>query len=275
MARTSVMRVVTGLIWGYFLITLLSFVTGAMVCATGLWPSHWRVPWSGVNSVVETRDGTIFVIVSLWGRIEQYDRSGRFLGSWKQPFDKGGAALATDEDGRIYLRHQRDVFLLSPQGELAKKYTATAYIPRTWRLSQTGEPNYAFEATRLLVRRIVRRGEVLFSEDNSRYFVSPDGTVLQSALNSITRLAASGQPLFTYRSPWYFAPLLFPFPGLLGFVGALILILVRRGKEHRRRRRAARPQSGNTTHCQSVSRAFRSKIQIGAQTILGWSATRK
>ena len=225
------MRVVAGLIWTYFLITFLTFLTSAIVATTGWWPANWRVPWSQVGSVIETKDGTIFVVVTMWGRIEQYDRSGRFLGSWQQPFDKGGVALAAEQEGRIYLRHLKDVFRLDPQGDLTNKYTATANLPKTWRLSESGEPQYAPDASGLLVRKIVSRGELLFAENASRYFVSSDGTVLQPASHSITRVSASGQKLFIYQNPWYFRPVWFPLPGLFGLVAAFILILVRGAKK--------------------------------------------
>jgi len=228
MARKPLMRVVAGLIWTYFLITFLAFLTSAIVAATGWWPSNWRVPWSRVGSIIETRDETIFVVVTMWGRIERYDRSGRFLGSWEQPFDKGGVSLATDEDGRIYLRHLKDVFRLGPRGELTTKYTATANLPKTWRLSQSGDPEYAPEAAGPCVRKIVSRGELLFCENGTRYYVAPDGTRLQPASHAIARVSASGQNLFMYQNPYYFRPLLFPLPGLLALVAVVVMVLIRR-----------------------------------------------
>jgi hypothetical protein len=36
--------------WGVYL--------SAVVIVTGWWPAKWRVPWSQVGSVIETKDGT-------------------------------------------------------------------------------------------------------------------------------------------------------------------------------------------------------------------------
>lgn len=206
------------------------FVSSAIVAATGRWPANWRVPWSQVGSVIETKDGTIFVVVTMWGRIERYNPSGQFLGSWEQPFDKGGVSLAVDDSGQIYLRHMKDVFRLGPNGELTTKYTATANLPKTWRLSDLGDPQYAPEIHEPIERKIVRKGEVLFSENASRYFIASDGTRLQPASDSITRLSPDGQPLTVYQNPWYFRPLTFPLPGLLPWIALAILILIKSAK---------------------------------------------
>lgn len=141
--------------------------------------------------------------------------------------------MATDREGRIYLRHLKDVFLLGPHGEVATKYSATADLPKTWRLSESGEPQYSPEATGPLERKIVNRGEILFSEHDSRHFVAPDGTSLQPTSHSLTRVSASGQKLFTYQNPWYFRPVLFPLPGILAFVAVVALILIRNAKRAR------------------------------------------
>jgi hypothetical protein len=177
------------------------------------------------------RDGTILFVVTMWGRVERYDSSGKFLGAWRQPFGKGRVALAVDDQDRVYLRHLRDVFRFGQNGELISKHTAGADLPKSWLLSQTGEPQYAPEITRICERRAATRGEPLFCEDATLYFAAPDGTRLLPTSHSITRISASGQILSSYHSPWYFGPVLFPLPGLLAGVAAGVLIFTKARRE--------------------------------------------
>ena len=220
------MRMMAALIWGYFAITLVTFLASALVSMTGLWPSSLQVPWSTLGSFVETGHGTLLAVITMWGRIERYDRQGHFIGSWRQPFAKGSVDLAADEDGRVYLRHANHVFRLGPNGEFATTYTASADVPKNWRLSESGEPQSAPDLNASVERRIVRKGQVLFAENASRYFVAPDGSLLRPSAHSLARVAPGGQQLMTYHGPTYFWPVLFPLPALLAWVAAVVLIVV-------------------------------------------------
>jgi hypothetical protein len=214
------------LIWGYFAITFVMFVASVLVSMTGLWPSALQVPWSTLGSFVETGDGTLLAVITMWGRIERYDRQGQFLGSWRQPFIKGTVDLATDDEGRVYLRRANHVFRLGPNGELVTTYTAPADHPRNWRLSESGEPQPAQDLNTAVERKIVNKTQVLFGENASRYFVAPDGSLLRPSAHSLGRVAPGGQQLMTYHGPRYFWPVLFPLPALLAWVAAFILIVV-------------------------------------------------
>jgi hypothetical protein len=222
--------IVTALVWTYFAITFVTFLLSAFVSMTGMWPATVQVPWSRLGSFVESRDGILLTEITMWGRIERYDRKGRFLGSWRQPFAKGSVALATDENGRSYLRHANNVYLLGPDGKLLNQYTAPADFPRSWRLAESGEPQYAPDILGSVERKVVRRGQVLFSDNASRYFVALDGSLLRPAGHSLTRVGSDEQTLITYQGPKYFWPVLFPLPAGLAWICGLILIIIRAAK---------------------------------------------
>ena len=224
------MGILTALIWVYVAITFVTFLASAFASMTGLWPASIRVPWSQLGSFVETRDGVVLAEITMWGRIERYDRNGRFLGSWRQPFAKGSVALATDEDGRVYLWHASDVFRLGPHGELLTRYTASSRPPHSWRLAPSGEPERLPQVSGPVQRKVVQRGEVLFSDKATRHFTISDGTVLQPAMHSLSRVAPGGQRLMTYSAPWYLWPLRFPLPALLAWIAALLVVIARAAK---------------------------------------------
>lgn len=219
--------------WIYFGATFLIFVMGAFVTLTGWWPSTWRVPWSGLGSFVETKDGIVLVDIQMWSRIEVYDRHGRFLESWRQPLAKGDLALATDESGAVYFRHANTVYKFDAQGRVQNKYVSRAAIPRNWELSAlSGEPEYVPNERKHVERQSVKKGQLLFSDDESPYFLCPDGTRLERKGASVVRYTASGQKLTAYRAPRYYWPVQFPFPGVLGLIAGFILTIlsVQQGK---------------------------------------------
>ena len=219
--------ILTTLGWIYFGATFLAFLLGAHVTLTGWWPSSWQVPWSDLGSFVETKDGVVLADIKMWSRIELYDREGRFLKSWRQPLAKGDLALATDENGAVYFRHANTVYKFDSDGKVAKNYVSKARLPRTWELSAlTSEPVFSPETLRRIERRIVKKGEILFSDDESSYFLCADNTHLERRGASIVRYASSEERLATYRSPRYYWPLQFPFPAVLGLVAGFVLTIL-------------------------------------------------
>lgn len=225
-------RITVRVIWFLWGIVFFTFLAGAFVNLTGWWPSRWQVPWSGLGSFVETKDGIVLVDIKMWGRIELYDRVGKFLGSWRQPLAKGDLALATDETGAVYFRHANTIFKFDGNGEVQTKYVSRAAIPRNWRLSTlSGEPEYGPDQTGPIERQIVRRGQVLFSDDESQRFLCLDGTYLEQKHSSIIRVTSSGQTLATYKAPAYYWPVQFPFPGALAWVVGFVLVVLSTRKD--------------------------------------------
>jgi hypothetical protein len=213
----------------YFVITFLAIPVSAFCSMTGWWPSRLRVPWSDLGSFVETKDGIVLVEIRMWGRIERYDSNGKFLDSWREPAAKGDVALATDEQGNVYLRHANIVYQFDASGRVQKKYSADPFhlysLPRNWELSaSSGEPQYAPKRSQFFERKIVKPGQLLFSDQESRSFLCADGTQLVSDGSSISRFTDSGQKLMTYRAPHYYWPIQFPVPGMLAWVVCIIVL---------------------------------------------------
>ncbi len=218
--------------WVYFGVTVFVFTLSMFVYTTGWWPSTWQVPWSDVHGFVETKDGIVLVEIGMWGRIELYNRSGKFLKSWRSPHTKQFSALATDESGAVYLLDRNTVFKFDGNGKVQKKYVSGGQLARNWELSEpAGEPRYAPERSQGFERKIVSKGEVLFSENGSRYFLCPDGTELVPKIASLSRVAPSGGKLVTYRAPWYCWPFEFPIPGALACIVGVVLFYSRAKRE--------------------------------------------
>jgi hypothetical protein len=226
------MSVLSKLVWVYFGANVFVFALSMFVSVTGWWPSTWQVPWSDVGSFVETKDGIVLVDIGMWRRIELYDRSGEFLKSWRPPYSKQFSMLATDESGAIYLLGADTVFKFDAHGKVQKKYISGSYLPENWELSElTGEPRFAPERSQGFERKIVKKDQILFSEHGSGYFLCPDGTQLVPQIDSLIRVAPSGEKLVTYHAPRYCWPSEFPVPAAFACIVGTILFYFKVKKE--------------------------------------------
>jgi len=220
-------QLVVSVVWTYFAVVVVTFVVSLFVSLTGLWPSTWRVPWSGVGSYVETKDHKILVDIGMWGRIEVYDSSGDFVQSWKAPAIKGELAIATDENGGVYFRRANTIFKLGQDGQIEAKFESKAPVPRNWILSaQSAEPQYVGARNEFSQRKVTAKGDSLFSENESRDFLCQDGTRLERRGSLLVRLSRAGEQLQVYSAPRYYWLVQFPFPALIGCIAGSLLVFL-------------------------------------------------
>jgi hypothetical protein len=96
----------------------------------------------------------------------------------------------------------------------------------------SGEPGYAPHRNPFIERKIVKQGQVLFSENASRYFLCAGGTqIVPRGTSTLIRVTPSGETLATYQAPRYYWPLQFPFPGLLAWIVGAILVYFKSQEE--------------------------------------------
>lgn len=218
-----------------------AFLTSDMIAKHA--PESWELPWSDFIDFVEDKYGNVYVYLFFYGRLQCYDRQGKFVASYPIYYGGGGdKKLATCSKGYIYFRSNNIIKIFDRNmKEINKVYAKvtvkndwiTKYFTNTtWILQSNGNPVYAPDRSYDTVPdRVIEPGEMLFSDHQERrrqYFSCADGTKLVRRGNEIIRYVDYGKDfrtyrikvLHTYKTPWYLWWVKFPMPA--AFIGWII-----------------------------------------------------
>jgi hypothetical protein len=193
---------------------LLAFLAG-FIASTGRLPfvsSDVELPLGDVNSLAVDHQGRIYTSSHFYGRVQEYDRDGRFVCGW---FDH-------DAGGRFQIRMSDDDLL---QVVPARHDEVHTYAPDGRRVGSTACPAGTYHDLADAVRHGVR---------------GPDGSVYRIA-NAIfhphvTRTDAAGVTTTAVSMAWPNALLNGPFPAWgVFFAGLVILGTTDKGAKSRRK----------------------------------------
>ncbi len=133
------------------------------------WPSWLELPLWNLSDFIVAPDGRIFVYTSFYDYMMVYEDSGDFQSSWPGPLrlSAGGHCLSVGEEGRVFLKIDRTVFALSPDGEELFRVSGDRTGSRVWRLTERGEVEVVHNPLpkTQAPKRPVRNGEILFGEE--------------------------------------------------------------------------------------------------------------
>jgi len=198
------------------------------------WPHCLPLPWSHVQSVVETGEGNIFLDVGFYGRILRYARDGKFVATYPYPENVKNISMLVDQKGHLgvagfnfYRFEENGAWTLWAK----RKKPGESY----WKFNSKGTP--------ILTNIVPDRSSGVDQGDGatrgSRGFLCADGSMLipMGVTGSTIVRIKDGKIVDRYVTAWFSRPFTFPWP--MGLAWPIVFFLVYINKKWKKDARIA------------------------------------
>ncbi len=164
-------------------------------------PVHFEVPLGELEGIAVDSKGRVYCGASFYGRVQVYDREGRFLRGWSADASGGAFRIKVDEDDRVHVA------------------TARGGLHWIWdregRLIHKAEDPSQFEAF---------PASATTDRSGNRYEIRG-----RSLFPRVVRTDAEGRQCVMIATPWYLWIIQGPFPAWIFFFLGMIVWGVAKG----------------------------------------------
>ena len=199
-------------------------------------PQWLPLPWSTIDDFIEAPNGDIYVDSKFYNRIIRHDKAGRFIASYSYPLGTSKFTnLAVDVEGRIYVYQEWQISICSPELKILSQHSVSSSGGHTYsQLDVNGQLVLKTASQIDLIpkrtRRVLRPGDTVFTnltrDAETNIFTCDDGSFLVRKGWGVKKY--SGQHMLAnYNSPWFLMPFALPWPGIIAWIGFMIVMFIK------------------------------------------------